>query len=278
MKAPKVSVLLPTYNRVQTISESINSVLSQDFKNFELLIMNDSSTDKTTEIIRRYKEKDRRIVAINNPENLGLQKTLNKGILEAKGEYIARIDDDDVWAYNSKLREQVDFLDSHKNHVIVGTFGYLMNSQGVVIKKNVLPMSDVEIREGILIACPFFHSSVMYRKSVLNEIGKYSVDYKYAEDLDLWCRMGEIGKFYNIPKYAINMRLPGNNTSYNTPSEMRKQQLKETVHIIKTYRKKYPHAKKALLKNRLELLYNYLSPPEFITRAIIKTIRGSKLR
>ncbi len=273
MSNPRVSIILPTYNGNKTINNAIESILIQNFKDYEFIIVDDCSTDKTALLIDKYTERDNRIIIIRNPINLGLQKSLNKALMISRGEYIGRIDDDDIWIGKNKLQEQVDFLDQHTKHVLVGTYGFLVNASGKIINKNKLPMSDDEIRKRILIACPFLHSTVLFRKSVLNETGKYSVDYNFAEDLDLWLRMGLYGKFYNIPKYLIKTFIPGDNISYNTPSSMRKQQLRETIEIIKTYRRKYPKSKQALLKNRLELAYNYINPPQFITKGIIKLIR-----
>src|SRR3990167_10836604 len=103
-----VSVILPTYNRSEYLGRAIESVLNQNYNNFELIIIDDSSTDKTSEVILKYK--DSRIRVVKNQENIGFVKSLNKGIKQANGKYIARLDDDDFWTSPDKLEKQVAFL------------------------------------------------------------------------------------------------------------------------------------------------------------------------
>ena len=119
---PRVSVILPAYNGERFIGRSIKSVLSQRLESFELIVIDDGSSDDTNSIIREFVGRDSRVRHLSNKENLGIQKTLNIGIRESRGEYIARIDDDDEWSDNDKLSRQVDFLDGNKDYVLVGTF------------------------------------------------------------------------------------------------------------------------------------------------------------
>ena len=121
-KSPQlVSILLPAYNGSKRIEGAIRSVIGQTYTNWELLVIDDGSIDKTAEIVDNFTKNDTRIKYIKNEFNLGIQKTLNYGLRESKGEYIARIDDDDIWCDKEKLNKQVDFLNTNPKCVLVGT-------------------------------------------------------------------------------------------------------------------------------------------------------------
>ena len=124
MKNPKVAVLMSVYNGEKYLREAINSILSQTFNDFEFLIINDGSTDGTADILKSYT--DSRIKIINNEKNIGLTKSLNKGLKIAKGEYIARQDADDI-SMPERLKEEVAFLEIHKDYAVVGTFVKILN-------------------------------------------------------------------------------------------------------------------------------------------------------
>ena len=130
MKKPKVTVLMSVYNGERYLHESIESILNQTFKDFGFLIINDGSTDNTPKILKSYK--DQRIKIISNKNNLGLTKSLNKGIKLAKGEYIARQDVDDV-SLSERLEKQVKFLNSYPSYAAVGTFTKIINEDSKVI-------------------------------------------------------------------------------------------------------------------------------------------------
>ncbi len=197
---PKISIILPTYNGSKYISKAIKSVIDQTFKDWELIIINDASTDNTEQTIKNASQNDRRIVYIKNDQNLRLQKTLNKGLSLAKGEYAARIDDDDVWTDAKKLETQVSFLDSNPEHLLVGTQFKTVDEDGKTIRELKLPTSDEDIRKAILSYNPFCHSTVMFRKKEILGLGGYSEDKRslHMEDYDLWLKVGAIGKFANL--------------------------------------------------------------------------------
>ena len=143
---PRISIILPTYNGAKYIRKAIESVISQNFFDWELMIINDGSTDNTEEIIEEYKSKDNRIVYIKNDSNLGIQKTFNKGLGEAKREYVARIDDDDEWIDKDKLTNQVEFLDNNQDYVLVGTGVIIVDVSDKEVVKYLVPTRDNEIR------------------------------------------------------------------------------------------------------------------------------------
>ena len=134
MKNPKVSVIMSVYNSDKFLSESIESILNQTFRDFEFIIINDCSTDKSLDIIKKYSKNDNRIVLIENENNIGLTKSLNKGVKIAKGNYIARIDADDT-ALNNRFEVQYNFLEKNKNIFLVGGGTYEIDYKGKIIRR-----------------------------------------------------------------------------------------------------------------------------------------------
>src|SRR5581483_3832183 len=127
MQQPNISIIMPAFNSEKYIEEAIESVLSQSFRNWELIIINDASTDKTHELIRKYKKKDKRIVYIKNRKNSGLVMNLIKGLRLSKGGYIARIDSDDIWTDKDKLKKQFNFLRDNPGYGLVGCWAKVVD-------------------------------------------------------------------------------------------------------------------------------------------------------
>jgi glycosyltransferase involved in cell wall biosynthesis len=178
-----ISVLLPCYNSERYISEAIQSIIEQTYTHFELLILDDGSTDNTISIISEFK--DKRIVLLCESENKGIVYQLNKGIEHAKGEFIARMDADDV-SFPERFQKQVDFLEDRKNQKIhvLGTDAISIGlSNKPIIHENYLPK---QISFMLNFKCPILHPTVMIRKRVFVSGLRYSEDYKYAEDYALW--------------------------------------------------------------------------------------------
>lgn len=204
MKNPKISVVMPVYNGQEFLGEAIKSILSQSFRDFELIIVNDGSTDNTLGIIEKFK--DKRIRVINNVKNLGLAKTINRGVITAKGEYIARCDADDI-NDKDRFKIQVDFLDKNKNYVLVGSNIETIGESSKVTGFLKFPEKDFQIRKIILVYNCIVHPSVMMRTKVVKKVGSYREIFNGgAEEYDLWFRLMNLGKFYNIQKNLIKRR------------------------------------------------------------------------
>ncbi|MBD2526706.1 glycosyltransferase [Nostoc sp. FACHB-133] len=202
---PKVTVLMPVYNGEIYLREAIDSILSQTFQDFEFLIINDGSTDSTREIVCSYE--DPRIRLIDNDYNLGLTQSLNKGLKLAEGEFIARQDADDI-SEPERLVKQVDFLETHPEVALVGTWYKQIDTQGNLICECQLPYDCTQIRWGLLFYSPFIHSAVMLQKSaVLEQIGFYNEVAIHAEDYELWCRIALRLKIANLSDYLIKWRV-----------------------------------------------------------------------
>lgn len=196
MTRVKLSVVLPTYNGEKHISQALDSILNQTFRDFELIVINDGSTDKTANILKKYSKDDARIRIISQT-NKGLVASLNKGIEMAQGQYIARHDDDDA-SLPDRFERQVAFLDSHPDVVVVGSSMSVMNDAGTVLHNHAVLLNDPELRHELLVRSPFPHGSVMYRKSAVVAAGLYRAETWPAEDYDLWLRLSAEGKLANI--------------------------------------------------------------------------------
>lgn len=247
----RISILLPVYNGSRFLPESFESILAQSFRDFELLTINDGSTDNSEEIILDYKAKDDRIVYIKNETNIGLQATLDKGLSFAKGDYIARIDSDDIWCDKDKLKKQIDFLEKNPDHALIGTAMETINEDGKVLEKIHFPQTDETIRQRLLFSSQFAHPSVMMRGRALDEIGFYSQEKKYqnVEDYELWLRIGTKYKFANLPDICLQYRIHG--SSMSMQNEFR--QRLAWIRLTREYATHYPHSKKALALKILSL-------------------------
>ena len=197
MKMPLVSIILPAYNGAQWIAKAIESVLAQSFSDFELIIINDGSTDDTEAITLRFAGQDSRIRYIRNERNLGIQRTRNISLEQARCDYMAEIDQDDEWVDKDKVKKQFAFLKAHPDHVLIGTGAIMVDSRGKEIARYLMPKTDQEIRRKLLRKNCFIHSSVMYRKNPVKEIGGYAID-RMSEDHDLWLRLGQNGEVGNL--------------------------------------------------------------------------------
>lgn len=201
---------MPVYNAGKYISEAINSILAQTYNDWELIIVNDGSSDNSEEIILSYAA-DPRIKYSTNAHNKGLIYTRNRMIEMAEGEYIAFLDSDDI-SMPDRLRLQVDFLDNNKDYALCGTWGETINANNEVINKIHLPVRDEDIKSSLLFISTFIQSSIMICKQILIE-NPYDIRYPLAEDYELWCRLSKKYKLKNIPEHLTKYRWHESNIS-----------------------------------------------------------------
>ena len=221
--APELSVVLPVYNAEKFLRESIDSILSQTFKDFELIIINDGSTDSSEQIVQSYT--DSRIVYLKNDVNLKLIATLNRGINAARGRYIARIDADDR-CHPSRFEQQVKFLDSHKDIDFCGTWANIIGLRGEKTGRIRNAGNPGLLSCLLFFTCPLLHPSIMGRSSVFKENG-YDSEMLHVEDFELWNRLSRKGiRFANIPQYLIDYRWHGSNISVLNDDEQFESKLR----------------------------------------------------
>lgn len=202
MKKPLISIVMPVFNAEKTISKSIESILSQTVKDFEFIIVNDFSKDKTLEIINLYKKKDSRISIINNSRNLRIANSLNVGVLTAKADLVARMDGDDI-SVSTRLEEQYLYLKHHPKVGIVGTNISIIDNEEKEIWKREYPTKSEDLKKVMFRYSPFAHPTVMFRKRIFEEFGGYDPKMVPCEDIDFWFKIGVKYEFGNIPKTLL---------------------------------------------------------------------------
>jgi len=193
---PLVTVLMSTYNNEKTVGRAIDSILNQTFTDYEFLIINDASKDRTEQVIKGFSDSHIRI--INNKKNLGLTRSLNKGLKEAKGKYLARIDADDI-SLPKRLEKQVNFLQNNPDFILIGTSFNIINKKGKIIKKVEFNLNPEELYYDLIFQNMFAHSSVLFKLEDVIKLGEYSERLKYAQDYDLWCKLSKKGKIWVLP-------------------------------------------------------------------------------
>lgn len=255
---PRVSVILPVHNGARFVERAIRSVGQQIFSDWELIVVDDGSTDATPEIVRSLGKQDRRIRYVRNQENLGIQKSLNRGLSEARGEYVARIDDDDWWEDTGKLEKQVELLDSHPEVALVGTGTVVVDEEGKEIFRFLQPETDAAIRRKILFKNCFTHSSVMFRRDVVLGYGGYdeSPQAKHVEDYDLWLKLGAKWKMANLLAYSVRFTLRPRNIS----SRNKLEQLQKDIELVKKHGESYPCSRWAIAFARLRYALYQIFP------------------
>lgn len=217
---PLVTVLIPVYNRPDVIN-TIYSIINQTYSNIEILIIDNASTDNTVDMIKQIE--DKRIRLLINEENRGQTYSLNRGLNEAKGKYIARIDSDDI-ALPKRIDRQVKFLEQHNDYVLVGSWVRFIsddNRVGMVVK---MPTTDAGLRLMHTVSCGMYHPSAMYRTDIIrdNKI-KYDDKIKMAEDYDLWVKLMKYGKACNLPEPLVYYRRGNYNDSRHYEDVMGKE-------------------------------------------------------
>lgn len=210
-KTPKISVLMPNYNWEKYISEAIESILNQNFTDFEFIIIDDGSSDKSWEIIQDYAKKDERIVALKNEENLWVQNTRNKLFEEAQWEYYAFFDSDDI-SYLNRLEIQIEFFKKHSDIDICGSNFEIINKDWNITETKKFPETDDEIKKSFFYRNPFGQNTILLKAKCVKIVGWYNTSFTVAEDLDLWVRLWVKYKMHNIQENLIQYRIHWQNS------------------------------------------------------------------
>jgi glycosyltransferase involved in cell wall biosynthesis len=205
-ETPLVSVILPIYNGSKFIEKAVISILNQTYINFELLLINDGSTDKSFEIIKKFTF-DKRVRLYNKP-NSGLSDTLNFGLKHSNGKYLIRMDQDDI-SFINRIEVQVKYLEKNNDVLAVGAWAKIIDKKDSIIGFHKHNVNYYDLCNDLKYKNPFVHSSMCLRKSLFIENNlKYNTnrDYSPPEDYDLWTKIALIGKIENLPLYLIYYR------------------------------------------------------------------------
>ncbi len=202
---PKVTVILSVFNCQRWVKSAVRSILTQTFTDFELICVNDGSTDGSLQILEQLAKEDARVRIITQP-NGGVAVAGNSGLQHARGKYIARLDSDDI-ALPDRLQKQVAFMDAHPEVVLLGTAYELIDDADRLLTTHHQPTTDRELQALCLSGLiPIAHTSCMYRREDAARVGNYDTYFQSAEDLDLYLRLGEVGKMACLPEVLARYR------------------------------------------------------------------------
>lgn len=231
---PRVSVVMPVYNAEAYLTEAVESVLNQTFRDFELLAVDDASTDRSPEILAAFARQDPRVRVLRNPRNLMISRTLNAGLEQAQGEYLARMDADDV-SLPDRLAKQAAYLDAHPRAGIVGGSMLITDASGRPIGERHYHLTDAAIRRHLFRYSPFSHPLVMMRTALVRQAGGYLPDYDYAEDYELYFRLGRLAEFGNLPDFLLRYRVVPRSLTVGVTRAMELQTLAVRRRAVKEY-------------------------------------------
>ncbi len=204
-KTPLVSIVLPVYNGISYLTETIQSIDKNTYKNVEVILINDGSTDESDTLCKKLQKKYPYINYFSFKKNNGLAQSLNFAIQKAKGSYIARINQDDIMLPH-RLSQQVAFLTNHTDHVAVGGNIELFTDDNKTIDTMTFFETNEQIRKYWLYLSPFSDPAVLYRKSAFLKTKGYQKKFWPVDDVHMWYQLGEIGKLANIPHVVTKVR------------------------------------------------------------------------
>lgn len=205
---PLVSVIMPVYNSEKYLDKAIQSILNQTYTNFEFIIIDDCSKDKSWNIIQKYAKKDKRIKAVRNKENLNVVKTRNKGfsLISKKSEFIAIMDADDI-SVVERIEKQVKFFEENKDYYLIGSHNIIIDEKDEIIGRRTYPLTDNDVRKVFTKYDPLSQPTAMMRTKILKTVGKYNEKYNRCQDYDLWFRIADKYKVGNVDDYLLKYRI-----------------------------------------------------------------------
>ncbi len=246
INTPLVSINIITKNRSKLLQKTLKSVLKQDYTNWEIILIDDGSTDDTEAMVKSLYP-DPKIKYSKNLISLGISKARNQALALSKGEYIAVLDSDDEWGREDKLGKQVLFLNENKEHILVGTCAHKIDINGMVTGEIINQETDESIRASFLKRNQFCHSSILMRH--IPEIA-YNEALGIWEDYDLFLRLGLKGKLANIPEKLTRYRVHGNNVSRSAGVKGALLHIK----LMSVYKESYPNYFQALVYGYIRII------------------------
>lgn len=235
----ELSVLMCVYNGDVFLVQAIESILAQTFTEFEFIIVDDASTDKTPQILAEYAQKDSRIKILKNSENLGLTKSLNIGLHAAQGKYIARMDADDI-ALPDRFMTQYWFMEEHPSLAAIGSFVQVIDKKGQVLGEKKLAVSYEDIKSKMLFNNQFIHSTLFFRADRLKESGGYDESFRKSQDYELMFRLSSKYPVANLTQNLLQFRFHTESISW-TNTEQQKNGIRARWNAIRIYQ--YPFLK-----------------------------------
>lgn len=273
-KQPLVSVIIPVYNANGFLPSAIESILSQIYRNFEVIAIDDGSVDNSYQILKSYAKRDSRLRVYKNQRNLNISNTLNRGIKLARGQYIARMDADDL-AHPKRLSRQIKFMKSHPEVVILGGQVKTIDINNKIIGRKLFPKTDQQIREALFTTNPIQHPTAIINRALLpKNFAWYNPSLPPAEDYDLFFRLGQYGLYRNLDRFVLKYRQYLGSETFKNPIKT----FDVTRRVRKLARTKYGYVPttRALVTHYLQVAVITLLPSSLIypVYAIARGIRS----
>jgi len=226
MEPPCISVVMPVYNSQRFVGQAVESILNQTYRDFELIIVDDGSTDGSYDILQDYARSDDRIVLVRQA-NGGVAAASNRGLAVSRGEFLARMDHDDI-AMPYRFQRQVEYLKSHPECLAVGGKVLMIDTEGYPIRVCDVALTHEEIEARMPSNWAIFHPTMMARIQAMRSIGGYSIEFSNMEDLDLYLKLAEHGRLANIPEVLLQYRQHFSSLCY-TKGRNEHQHLRERI-------------------------------------------------
>lgn len=232
--SPGLSVLLSVYNGEKYLREALDTLLAQTFGDFELVAVDDASTDATPAILSEYADEDPRIRIITNAKNLGLVNALNVGLAECRAPLVARADADDIY-HPERLAKQVAFMEQHEDVGVLSCWFRRVSEDGTMRRVARPPTEDHFIRIRQLFMSSILHPGVMFRADVVRSVGGYDADYRDVEDSDLWARLRPHTRFAVLPKILVDYRVHSSSIMQTRDEAARRRSISVNQRLISEY-------------------------------------------
>lgn len=262
---PLVSVVMPVYNTAEYVSSAIDSILTQTYKNFELIIINDGSQDNSPEIIKYYQKKypkKIRVITLKTNTNAAGNGAFNKGLTIAKGNFVARMDADDI-ALPNRLEKQVNYLVQHPNTVLIGSQAVVIDKDGKIIGKKLVPQTHTEIYQSFAVKNPIIHPSCMFNRNLFKNPRKlYDQKFGMGDDYYTFIGLTQRGKLVNLPDILMKYRIHKNNATFQKP----KSDFVNSIKIRKAAQKDFDYkiTTIAALTTLIQAIIIFMLPERFI--------------
>jgi glycosyltransferase involved in cell wall biosynthesis len=235
--APQISVLMTVFNAGRYLAESVESILAQNFTDFEFVIVDDASTDGSIAVLESYASRDRRIRLFCNPKNSGQTTCLNQGLGECRADWVARQDADDI-SHPQRLAAQWRAVEENSSLVLLGVNGWIMNGAGASAGMIHVPVRDAGIRWSLPFRNPFIHTGVLFRRLHPNGSPvRYDPGFRICQDWELWSRLVDDGAVANLPDFLVSYRSTDGSLSNNFSSTTREE---SRAIVDRIWRKAFP--------------------------------------
>ncbi|MGH9581923.1 MAG: glycosyltransferase family 2 protein [Bryobacteraceae bacterium] len=253
----RVSILTLTYNRPQFIGRAIESVLNQDFQDWELIVVHDGPDERTAEIVSRWGNSDPRIRYLRREKAGNIANATNYGLAHVRGEYVAILDDDDSWIPAHKLSKQVQFLDGNPDYAACGGGMIVVDRSGQKKLRCLKRQDDAGLKRWALVANPIVHSTAMFRRSLMESCGGYDESLSGFADWDVVLKLGQCGKLYNFPEEFTSYTLWDDGWSF----AQHRKSARSALTIIRRYANAYRGFLPAVATAAFQYAYAHLPEP-----------------